>query len=53
MKIAIVGSRRYENKRKIKEFIFKVKNEYGTDTIIVSGGCKITKVYRGSLYRRW
>ena len=40
MKIAIVGSRRYENKRKIKEFIFKLKEEYGTDTIIVSGGCK-------------
>ena len=40
MKIAIVGSRRYENKKKIKDFIFKVKNEYGTDTIIVSGGCK-------------
>ena len=40
MKIAIIGSRRYENKRKIKEFIFKLKNEYGTDTIIVSGGCK-------------
>ena len=40
MKIAIVGSRRYENKRKIKEFVFKLKNQYGTDTIIVSGGCK-------------
>ena len=40
MKIAIIGSRRYENKRKIKEFIFKLKEEYGTDTIIVSGGCK-------------
>ena len=40
MKIAIVGSRRYENRRKIKEFIFKLKEEYGTDTIIVSGGCK-------------
>ena len=40
MKVAIVGSRRYENKKKIKDFIFKVKNEYGTDTIIVSGGCK-------------
>ena len=40
MKVGIVGSRRYENKRKIKEFIFKLKNEYGTDTIIVSGGCK-------------
>tara|TARA_B100000902_G_scaffold353131_1_gene364349 strand:+ start:865 stop:1266 length:402 start_codon:yes stop_codon:yes gene_type:complete len=40
MKIAIIGSRRYENKKKIKDFIFKLKNEYGTDTIIVSGGCK-------------
>ena len=40
MKVAIVGSRRYENKRKIKEFIFKLKEKYGTDTIIVSGGCK-------------
>ena len=40
MKIAIVGSRRYENKRKIKEFIFKLKNQYGDKTIIVSGGCK-------------
>ena len=40
MKVAIIGSRRYENKRKIKEFIFKLKNEYGDNTIIVSGGCK-------------
>ena len=40
MKVAIVGSRRYENKRKIKEFIFKLKNEYGEKTIIVSRGCK-------------
>ena len=40
MKVAIVGSRRYENRRKIKEFIFKLKEEYGTDTIIVSGGAK-------------
>ena len=40
MKIGIIGSRRYENKRKIKEFIFKLKNQYGDKTIIVSGGCK-------------
>ena len=40
MKVAIVGSRRYENKKKIKDFIFKLKEQYGTDTIIVSGGCK-------------
>ena len=40
MKIAIVGSRRYENKKKIKDFVFKLKEQYGTDTIIVSGGSK-------------
>ena len=40
MKVGIVGSRRYENKKKIKDFIFKLKQEHGTDTIIVSGGCK-------------
>ena len=41
MKVAIVGSRRYENKKKIKDFVFKIKEQYGTDTIIVSGGCKM------------
>ena len=40
MKVAIIGSRRYENKKKIKDFIFKLKQEFGEDTIIVSGGCK-------------
>ena len=40
MKVALIGSRRYENKKKIKDFIFKLKNEYGEKTIIVSGGCK-------------
>ena len=40
MKVAIVGSRRYENKKKIKDFIFKIKQEYGEDTKIISGGCK-------------
>ena len=40
MKIAIVGSRRYENKKKIKDFIFKIKQEHGEKTIIVSGGAK-------------
>ena len=40
MRIAIIGSREYENRRKIKDFIFKLKQQYGKDTIIVSGGCK-------------
>ena len=40
LKVGIVGSRKYENRKKIKDFIFKLKNEYGDKTIIVSGGCK-------------
>ena len=40
MKIAVVGSRRYENRKKIKDFIFKIKKEFGENTTIVSGGCK-------------
>ena len=41
MKIGIVGSRRYENKKRIKDFIFKLKQEKGVATTIVSGGCKV------------
>ena len=40
LRVGIVGSRKYENRKKIKDFIFKLKNEKGADTIIVSGGCK-------------
>ena len=39
-KIGIVGSRRYSNKKKIKDFIFKLKEKYGDDVEIVSGGQK-------------
>ena len=39
LKVGIVGSREYENRKKIKEFIFKLKHDKGDDTIIVSGGC--------------
>jgi predicted Rossmann fold nucleotide-binding protein DprA/Smf involved in DNA uptake len=40
LKVGIVGSRKYENRQKIKEFIFKLKNEKGANTIIVSGGAR-------------
>ena len=40
MKVALIGSRRYENKKKIKDFVFKLKQQYGDKTIVVSGGCK-------------
>lgn len=38
MKIAIIGSRVYENKKKIKEMIFKLKNTFGVSLEIASGG---------------
>ena len=40
LKIAIVGSRKYTNKKKIKDFIFNLREKYGTDITIVSGGAK-------------
>ena len=40
MRIGIVGSRTYENKRKIKETIFKLKNKFPQELVIVSGGAK-------------
>ena len=40
MKIAIVGSRKYTNKRKIKDFIFNLKEKFGDELEIVSGGQK-------------
>ena len=40
MKVAIVGSRKYISKNKIKEFIFKLKEKYGDDVSIISGGCR-------------
>ena len=39
MKIGIIGSRNYENKRKIKECIYKLKNKCGR-ILIASGGSK-------------
>lgn len=38
MKIGIVGSRTYQSKMKVKELIFKCKQEFGENLSIVSGG---------------
>lgn len=38
MKVAIIGSRIYENRSKIKETIFKLKSRYGEKLSIISGG---------------
>jgi len=39
MKIGIIGSRKYENKRKIKEAIFNLKQKFGDNLVIFSSGC--------------
>tara|TARA_B110000858_G_scaffold73200_1_gene85100 strand:+ start:1058 stop:1465 length:408 start_codon:yes stop_codon:yes gene_type:complete len=38
-KIGIIGSREYANKRKVKNTIFALKNKFGEEIEIVSGGC--------------
>ena len=40
MKVGIVGSRKYTNKNKIKDFIYELKEVFGDKVEIVSGGCK-------------
>ena len=37
-KVGIVGARKYTNKRKIKEFVYKLKEQFGEDVEVVSGG---------------
>ena len=38
IKIGIVGSRSYTNKKKIKDLIFQIKEKHGDEVEIVSGG---------------
>lgn len=40
VKIAIIGSRTYENKTKIRDMIFKLKQTFGSKLEIVSGGAQ-------------
>jgi hypothetical protein len=40
MYIAIIGSRTYENRIKIREMVFKLKQQFGDKLVIVSGGAK-------------
>lgn len=40
MKVAIIGSRQYENVRKIKDMLFELRTKFGDDLTIISGGCK-------------
>jgi len=40
VKVAIIGSRTYENKKKIRDMIFKLKNTFGSQLEIISGGAQ-------------
>ena len=40
VKIAIIGSRSYTNKRKIKQFVWELKEKFEDKLVIVSGGAK-------------
>jgi predicted Rossmann-fold nucleotide-binding protein len=40
MKVAIIGSRKYENIRKIKDLLSDLKRKFGDELVIISGGCK-------------
>ena len=40
MKVAIIGSRHYENVRKIKDALFQLKQRFGEDLIVISGGAQ-------------
>ena len=37
-RIGIVGARTYSNRRKIKEFVYKLKQHFGDKVEIISGG---------------
>ena len=39
-RVGIVSSREYTNRRKIKEFVYKLKEKFGEDVEIISGGQK-------------
>ena len=39
MKCAIIGSKEYENVRKIKDLLTDLKKRHGDELVIISGGC--------------
>ena len=45
IKIGIVGSRAYTNKKKVKDLIFEIKEKYGSEIEIVSGGQRLSLIH--------
>ena len=40
MRVAIIGSRHYENTRKIKDTLYQLKQKFNDDLIVLSGGAQ-------------
>ena len=40
MKVALIGSRDYANIRRIKDTLFQLKQRFGNNLIVISGGAK-------------
>ena len=40
MKVAVIGSRQYENVRKIKDTLTNLRQKFGDDLVIISGAAK-------------
>ena len=40
MEVAVIGSRQYENVRKIKDTLTNLRQKFGDDLVIISGGAK-------------
>jgi predicted Rossmann-fold nucleotide-binding protein len=40
MKVAMIGSREYENSRKMKDTLSELKRKFNDKLIIISGGCQ-------------
>lgn len=38
MKIAVIGNTGWQNKRKVRDILFELKQRYGTDVIIIGAG---------------
>ena len=56
IKVGIVGSRSYTDKKKIKDLLFEMKEKYGDEVEIVSGGQKdgadgFAKKYALAMYK--
>lgn len=41
MRVGLIGTRTYENKRKIKEMVFLLKDQIGDELVIVGSGQKL------------